>query len=271
LLPHYRARWPALNGVPFLPTVGDGVGSNIGSDCTTSDRVALAVGTSGAMRVLLEGAPEHLPDGLWSYRVDRRRTLLGGAVSNGTNVPEWLAQTLKLPPPDMLETALGAAPADGHGLTVLPLLAGERSPGWADDATATFSGLRLSTQPLGIFQAAMEAVAYRFALILRALGPHLPAQHSIVASGRGALASPAWTQIMADVFGRPVIVSVQKSATARGIALLALDALGMEPLGRRPLAAATTFQPRPERHAIYAQALERHVRLYTKLIGGIGN
>ena len=263
----YRKRWPALKDVPFLPTLGDGVGSSIGSGCTSRDRIALAMGTSGAMRVTLESTPPKLPPGLWSYRVDRRRCLLGGAVSNGTNVLDWVRQTLNLPGPEVVEATLAQLPPASHGLRVLPLLAGERSPGWADDATAAFAGLRWSTGPMQILQAALEAVAYRFALIHRSLAGQVPAKHTIVASGKGFTESPTWVQIMADVLGQPVVVSEQKSATARGIALVAFDALGVEPLKPASLAGGKTVRPNPKRHAVHEEALDRHQELYAALIG----
>jgi gluconokinase len=247
--------------------LGDGVGSSIGSGCTSRDRIALAMGTSGAMRVTLEGTPQKLPPGLWSYRVDRRRSLLGGAVSNGTNVFDWLGQTLSLPEPEAVEAALASLPPASHGLRVLPLLAGERSPGWADDATAAFAGLRWSTRPIQILQAGLEAVAYRFALIHRSLASQVPKKHTIVASGKGFTASPTWVQIMADVLGQPVVVSEQKSATARGIALLAFDVLGIEPLKSASLSGGKVVRPNPKRRALHEAALARHQELYAALIG----
>ena len=111
-----------------------------------------------------------MPAGLWCYRVDRRRALLGGATSEGGNVYGWMQDTLKLGEPDAIERALAQLPPDGHGLTVLPFLAGERSPGWAGDVRATISGLGLNTTPIEMLQAGLEAVAYRFALIFEQPG-----------------------------------------------------------------------------------------------------
>src|SRR5204862_6512711 len=105
----------------------------------------------------------------WCYRIDRRRALLGGATSEGGNVYAWMQQTLKLGEPDAIERAVGALPPDGHRLTVLPFLAGERSPGWAGDVRATITGMGLNTTPIEILQAGLEAVAYRFALIFESL------------------------------------------------------------------------------------------------------
>ena len=54
---------------------------------------------------------------------------------------------------------------DGHGLTVLPLLAGERAPGWRADASGTIHGIGRHTTSLDILQAHLEAVALRLSLI----------------------------------------------------------------------------------------------------------
>jgi gluconokinase len=49
--------------------------------------------------------------------------------------------------------------ADGHGLTVLPFLAGERSPLWNADARLTLEGSTLDTTPLETLRACLEASA----------------------------------------------------------------------------------------------------------------
>ena len=46
-----------------------------------------------------------------------------------------------------LEDRLGGRAPDSHGLTVLPLLAGERSPGWQPNASGTVHGIRRQYQP----------------------------------------------------------------------------------------------------------------------------
>src|SRR5438105_5079575 len=50
----YRSRWPEFAGAQWYPALGDGACNNIGSGCHAADRFALMVGTSGAMRVVLE-------------------------------------------------------------------------------------------------------------------------------------------------------------------------------------------------------------------------
>jgi gluconokinase len=262
----FAARWPALRAVPWFPAIGDGAAANVGSGCIDHARMALTVGTSGAVRVIAPEVPQ-VPKGLWCYRVDRRRALLGGATSEGGNVYAWSQQTLRLGQPAEVERALEALPPDGHGLTVLPFLAGERSPGWAGDVKATITGLTLSTTPLEILRASLEAVAYRFALIEGRICGQAGCSHRLIASGGGLLNSPAWMQIMADVLGRPVVASAEPEATSRGVALLALEALGvLATLEDAPATDGAVYQPDQARHERYQDALARQQQLYDLLI-----
>src|SRR5579859_6928259 len=76
----FAARWPVLRTVPWFPAVGDGAVANIGSGCTSHERMALTIGTSGAVR-MVAGQIDQIARGLWCYRVDRQHALLGGATS----------------------------------------------------------------------------------------------------------------------------------------------------------------------------------------------
>ncbi len=264
----WAKRWPALRETPWLPAVGDGACSNVGSGCTGSGRLAIMVGTSGAMRVLWKAESVEIPDGPWCYRADAERFVMGGALSDGGNLIEWLRNTLRLPDPEETERLLSDMEPDSHGLTFLPLLAGERGPGWADRANGTVSGLSMSSKPAEILRAAMEAVAFRFAIIAEMLETASPGEKEVVASGGGLLHSPTWTRIMADTLGRPVTLSGVKEASSRGAALIALEALGGPEIeaARAPL--GETFEPDPARHEIYRKALERQRRFYDAVLGG---
>jgi gluconokinase len=263
----YATRWPALRHIPWFPAIGDGAAANIGSGCTSHSRIALTLGTTGALRVIQADVPV-APPGLWCYRVDRQHTLLGGATSEGGNVYAWLRQTLRLGDPVEVEAALAACPPDGHGLTVLPFLAGERSPDWAGNVQATFHGLTLATPPLAILQASLEAVAYRFAVIEQRICGRADCAHRLIASGSALLRSPAWMQIFADVLGRPVVVSTAPEATSRGAAVLALVALGTLPaIEAAQVADGPVYEPDGARHAFYQAAIARQRWLYDRLIG----
>ena len=258
----WAERWPGLQDVPWFPAVGDGACSNVGSGCTGSDRLALMVGTSGAMRVLWKADSVEIPDGPWCYRADAEHYVVGGALSDGGNLIEWLRHTLRLPDPEETEKLLSEMKPDSHGLTFLPLLAGERGPGWADLANGTVSGLSMSNKPVEILRAAMEAVAFRFAIIAEMLETASPGEKEVIASGGGLINSPTWTQIMSDTLGKPVTLSGVKEASSRGAALIALEALGGPEIEATKAPPGQTFEPDPDRHEIYRKALERQSRLY---------
>jgi gluconokinase len=261
----WARRWPRLRGVPWFPAVGDGVASNIGSDCTDRSRIALNVGTSAALRIVTPepGAPVR---GLWHYRVDRHVSIVGGATSEGGNVYAWCRDLLKLPDDDAVERALAASAPDGHGLTVLPFLAGERAPGWRGNRRAVIAGLTLDDTPLQVLQAALEAVALRLALVYELLAPAADRDHAIVASGGGLARLPTWRRMIADALGHPLHWSPESEATTRGVALLALQSLGaLEGLGRAQRPLGETIAPDPARHARYRAALARQRTLDEKV------
>jgi gluconokinase len=265
----FSDRWSALQDVPWFPAVGDGAAANVGSGCVTPAKVALTMGTTSAVRLVTEEEVEHVPGGLWCYRVDGHRSLPGGALSEGGNIFAWMRDTLQLPGELGLDDALARMVPDGHGLTVLPFLAGERSPGWVGEARATLHGLGLATTPLDILRASMEGVAFRIALIFDRLGPLLPADFQVVASGGALRNSPVWVQIIADVLGQPVASPDIEEASARGAAVMALEALGvLGHLGQAPPSIEVVCEPDTGYYASYAAAVQRQQALYESLIDG---
>ena len=261
----WARRWPRLRSVPWFPAVGDGVASNVGSDCTDRRHIALNVGTSAALRIVTPtpGTPVR---GLWRYRVDRSIAIVGGATSEGGNVYAWCREMLKLPPEDEVERALADSTADAPGLTILPFLAGERAPGWRGGKRAVIAGLTLDVTPLQVLQAALEAVALRLALVYALLAPAAEPEHAVVASGGGLGHSPAWRRMIADALGHPLHWSAETEATSRGAALLALSSLGVLAdftQAHRPL--GEPILPDPARHARYGEALARQRALDEKV------
>ena len=272
LLPRFARRWPALVGARWFAPLGDGACSNVGCGCDVPGRTALMIGTTGALRTVRdagETASSHVPPGLWAYRLDRSRELVGGVLGDGGNLYEWMGRTLAVGTDNAAVDAalLDAVPA-GHGLTVLPFLAGERSPGWSPDLRGAVIGLRLETSSLDILQAGMEAVAYRFAAIMRLLRAEIPGPSVVIGTGGALRASKAWGQILADVLQMPLSCTEVAEASSRGAALLALRALGYGAISGFPRpAVARVFLPRPGSAAAHEAAMAAQERLRGSLLG----
>jgi gluconokinase len=261
----YRSQLAALHGIPWFPALGDGACDSVGSGCVTPDRFALMVGSSGALRAVCQPSVE-LPYGLWCYRVDRCRFVLGGALSNGGEVYDWMHRTFALPDPAETERQLEAMAPGTHGLLLLPFLAGERSPYWRSDLRAAITGLSLSTRPIDVLEAALESVALRFREIYELMAKSLGPARALIASGGGLLRSPAWTQMMADALGLPVTTCLEPEATSRGAALLALERLGViKTLADAAPRLGAVHQARAEHRGVYTDLLARQRVLFQNL------
>jgi gluconokinase len=199
---------------------------------------------------------------LFLYRLDDRRFVLGGALSDGGNLLATIARLTG----DDIGDALDRPPGR---VLLLPHLGGERTPGWRVDAAGVMTGVTHSTQSLDIAQAAYEGIAYRIGTIwdlLRSswsdwssqtnLASEVDQVREVVATGAALLARPGWAQLLSDVLGMPVAMAPTTEASARGVAMVAL---GSEDA---PTRLGPRFEPRPERTAQHREARERLDTLY---------
>jgi len=259
----FARRWPALAKIPWVPAIGDGACSNVGAGAVGRKVATLFLGTSGAIRVVYATDEPPVVPGGWTYHLDRRRVVAGGALSNGGNVIAWLAETF----PSVDLAALWRVGDAAHDdVVALPLLAGDRSPTWDDAARAAIAGIGLATRPDEIARAMIEGVAYRAALLWSIVDAALPGLDRIIATGGTLLRLPWLAQLFADALGRPLVQSGTGEGSARGAAIAALERVGLisdiaavrAPLGR-------TWRPRPEAHARLSAGLARQRRLEESL------
>jgi gluconokinase len=265
----YAKRWTKLKNAKWFQAIGDGAANNIGANCLSENKAALMIGTSGAMRVAFAGKPPRtIPSGLWCYRIDRKRILIGGALSDGGGLYHWLKENFRLKANDnSTETEIEKRLPAAHGLTFLPFLAGERSTGYHESARGAILGLKSSTDTIDIVQAALESVAYRFAEIYDQLN-NVAKIKEIIASGGALRESPVWTQIIADVLANNLSLPDVREASSRGAVLLALETIGKiknietlkTPKGRE-------FNFDKKRTTVYKKARKRHETFYKLLIG----
>ncbi len=258
----HAQRFPELAGVPWYPAVGDGVASNLGSGATKPGIAAINVGTSAALRVVVTKEPavkEPLaPFGLFCYRVDAGRRLLGGAVSNAGNLRAWAMRELKLPAdPAAMEKLLGKRSRPVENLTLLPFWIAERAPTWPEELPSAVVGMTQATSALDLLQALQEATYHRLTQIGEGVEKAARRKLSFIVSG-GIQKSPNALQRLANVLGRPVYASSEPEASLRGAACFAMGKLGMKvtapKLGR-------AIKPDAKAARAYAEARQRQVRL----------
>jgi gluconokinase len=271
LRPAFARRWPELREIPWYLPVGDGGLANVGAGAVSPRWACATIGTSGAMRVVLERDRITVPWGTFVYRLDRRRFVLGGALSEGGNVVRWFTDGLGLQNKKALKQAAADIPPDSHGLTILPFWAGERSPNWRGDARAVIAGLSLGTQPAQLLRASMEAITYQLVTVASAMQRVVSRPESVIATGGQLVHSPAWSQMLADALNQRVMTSPEPEASSRGAALLVLHALGKLPrFWSTTPARGRIFRPRAVVHTIYERARRRQQDLYDLLFPPLG-
>jgi Sugar (pentulose and hexulose) kinases len=262
----FARRWERLARAEWFPAIGDGAANNIGSGCVSKELAALMVGTSGAMRVVYKGEPpKKIPTGLWCYRIDRQRVVLGGALSDGGGLYEWLKEILQLPA--SAERIIAKRPPAEHGLTFLPFLAGERSTGYHENATGCIVGLTPRTDAIDIAQAAMESVGYRFAEIFDQLS-EVTDINEIVASGGALRASEVWTQMIADILGRKITLIDVPEASLRGVTLLALEGIAnIKKTEEFSTVRGKVFEPNLAKNRVFIEEMKKHKTFYDLVNG----
>jgi gluconokinase len=227
----YSEKWPEFyNGIKIFLGVGDGAAANIGSKATNGKRVAMTIGTSAAMRIVIndiqfQGAA--IPDGLWCYKINRSFSLLGGALTDGGSIHEWLHNTLQLGKrsDENNDNLIQYINQDKdrlfqHNLTILPFPNGERAPGWVDDATSTVTGIKMTTTPQDIMIAHLQATSFRLKEIYDRLKEYLNGEGDeikIICSGTALQNNNLWKTILADTLGTDLISENIKEATSRGV------------------------------------------------------
>ncbi|GAB3593972.1 Xylulose kinase [Corynebacterium faecale] len=249
-----------LAHVPWFHAIPDGWPSNVGPGALDERTVAVAAATSGAMRVILPSVPEHIPPGLWCYRLSRNECIVGGALNDVGRAVSWLEQTIA--PVDGLPGILAGPPIDATP-SVLPFFSGERSTGWASDATTVITNVVSQTGPAEMWRGVFEALALSYQRVWGEMTGAGAAPERVIASGRVATDHPTWLHMLCDALNTPVIPLEMKRATLRGTALIALNII--DPGGKRatpPLGEAL----QPEHVEYYRTARGTFDELYDRVI-----
>lgn len=268
-------------GTPVFGGAGDAVISTTGMGLTGHERIGVVLGTSGVVAVGL-GACVPNPEGKLQVFCNCAPGLWHamGVTLSAAGSLQWFhdnfgagvareAQAQGRSPFALWDVYAQQSGPGARGLRFLPYLSGERCP--VDDpcATGAFVGIRSIHDSGDFARAVMEGVAFSLRdvhMVMRTLPGYIPPSEMVVAGGGSQ--SRLWRQILADVFGIPVLLTEASGAGgAYGAALLAGVGCGMF----RDLASATRLckvkdvvHPGPDA-LLYERAFAQYQRLYRSL------
>jgi gluconokinase len=225
-------------GTPVVAGAADGVLANLGVGAVPEGVAAVSLGTSGALRAVRRGPAVDDAGRLFCYALTDELWVSGGATNNAGSVVRWAATAFGAVPADrvpdgdaadradaLLLAEAAAVPAGSEGLLCLPYLLGERAPWWRSGLRGAYVGLRRDHTRGHLVRAAVEGVCQQLALVRESLGAAGVGVTEVRATG-GAVASPLWTQVLADALDLPVRVAESREGAGLGAALLGLHALG---------------------------------------------
>jgi glycerol kinase len=152
--------------------------------------------------------------------------LLEGGVFMGGATIQWLRDGLGIIERSADVEALALSVPDNGGVYLVPAFAGLGAPHWDPFARGALLGMTRGTGRGHIARAAVEAIAYQSAELLRAMQGDAGCTLTEVRADGGAARNDLLMQFQADLLGVPVVRPKVTETTALGAAWLAGLAVG---------------------------------------------
>jgi gluconokinase len=258
-------------GLPVVIGAGDGPLANLGVGAVRPGVAACSIGTSGALRLVVERAVVDPERHVFCYALTPGRWVVGGAINNGGVVLQWvgdaLAPDLGEHPEEALVALAEHAPPGSDGLIMLPYLLSERAPHWSSLARGAYVGLTHHHGRPHLVRAALEGVCQQLALVLASMREAGNDVREVRATG-GFARSRLWRQILADALGMPIGFPTGHEGSAFGAALLGMEALHLVEsidLAAEFVAMDELVMPDAAASATYAELLPAFAGLYDAL------
>jgi xylulokinase len=229
-------------GTPVVIGGGDGACATVGSGSVSPGQAYNYIGSSAWIAVTAERPLIDPQMRTFTYvHMDPRYYFPTGTNQCAGGSFDWLERLLRCASDevaedassariyDQLTAAAAAVPPGARGLLFLPHLIGERSPYWNPIARGGFVGLTMAHGRPEMARAVLEGVALNLRSVLVAfqgLDTPITAMRLI----GGAARSAVWRQIIADVYGLPLLLPrLLSEATSLGAAIAGGIGVGLYP------------------------------------------
>ncbi|MEP7111581.1 MAG: FGGY-family carbohydrate kinase, partial [Ferruginibacter sp.] len=239
-----------------------------------SDQATITIEDSSAVRVVGSKMLYDEKQRVFNYLITEDCFVSGGPSNSGGGTFEWFAKQfgdfataydLESCMNSLLQEATKVTIGSG-GLLFLPYLLGERAPLWNPDARGMFFGINIKHERQHFIRAVIEGILYEIYSIGKMLKEH---RNISALSVNGSFASnPFCTQIIADLFNKPVHVTKNSNSVSIGAFLLAATEMGIfrsldEAAGQIEI--AQSFSPAENHHNTYMKHYEIFESLSNKL------
>ena len=268
-----RARWGLPEGVVVSAGGGDNMMGAIGTGNVRSGVVTVSLGTSGTVFACSDKPITDTMGEVAAFCDSADQWMPLVCTMNVTVLTEQIRDLFTWDIPS-LERHVTAAPPGADGLLFLPYLTGERTPN-LPRGSGVLHGMRTDNlTPAHLARAAVEGVTVGLAYGLQRFRD-LGVDPSEIRLTGGGSKSPAWRQIVADVFGVPTVTLQTAEGAGLGAAIQAAHVVATESGSTAPLGTltdrlvaldeSTRCSPDAAAHARYTEQLDRQLRLTASL------
>lgn len=264
-------------GTPVAQGGIDAEAGMIGMNVLAPGRMALITGSSNCL--LAQSAIPLYGAGMFGAHTDAlvrgQYTIEASQASTGSVIRWFLENSAKdlveaaknggPSPYEVLNEASKDIPPGSDGVLILEYFQGNRSPYTDAKARGTITGLTLSHRREHIYHAIQEATCYGLELNLRTMRAAGYEPRAITACG-GALSSPEWLKMHADVTGLEITVTEIQDAPTLGSAMMGALAAGrfadLQEAADAMVHYSAVIKPDPARHEEYRYWVDEYAALF---------
>jgi xylulokinase len=258
-------------GLPVVAGAGDGQCAGLGAAICEEGRAYLNLGTAVTLGSHSEQYHASLAFRTLSSPVAGKWTLEAVLASGALSLAWFAREVAADDSPDAFERMEAAATKvepGSEGLLFLPYVGGVGTPHWDSAARGAWVGLRERHGQAHMYRAVLEGIAFEQRMALSMMVAQIGDTVAIRAMG-GGVKSSLWTQVLADILGKPVEVTQRSETTALGAAILAAAAMSLD--GEGSVVATAKRMSRgwqtvePELGGVGAERYRRLADVYARL------
>lgn len=270
----YQRSLGLSSGTKIITGSSDGCLATLGTGVWSEDKAVVTIEDSGAVRVIGEKILQDKKQRFFNYLLTEDRYISGGPTNNGGIIFEWFAKQfgdfskpfdLEFSMENLINDASKLEPGS-DGLLFLPYLLGERAPIWNANARGMYFGLNIKHEKQHFIRATIEGILYEIYSIGKILEEHRSIKTLALHGSFATL--PFCSQLIADIFNKPVAVNKQSDSIAYGAFLLSATEMGIfKTLDEavQTVVLPDQYFPKKNQHGVYMKYFEIFERLSTKL------
>ncbi len=220
-----------VEGVPVSGILGDQHAATFGQCAFSPGEAKNTYGTGNFLMLNTGEKPVISSNGLIStvaYQLEGQSAqyALEGSIAVTGSLIQWLRDNLQLFESSSDVEPLAASVPDNGGIAVVPAFSGLFAPHWDAEARGAIVGLTRFVTKAHIARAALEAVAFQTAEVLKAMNADTGVPLTELKVDGGMVVNKLLMQFQADIIRVPVVRPVIIETTALGAAFSAGLAVG---------------------------------------------